>query len=510
MRSLLTPLRVGLLVLASGIALFVFVTFSKKGGLGSRDSITVHALFRDASGLSKKSRVQVAGIIEGEIVNIALEGTRARVTMRIKKEVGLRQDASVTKRSESLLGDYLLDVFPGSQEAPPMPDGGEIKNVVDAQGMEAVFSSLNRITSDIQAVTSSLREVLGGEKGEGSMQRIVQNLVKLSETVDSTVKQSAEKLDAILDNVRGATGDVRAITQGQEETVKRIVENIDRITADVRDVAASVKTIIGAQEGELKGSVASLKQTLNRLDASLANVQEVTEKVKSGQGLAGTILTNEHLGQKLTESLEDVSDYVNRLARLQIEVGLRSDYLVSQAAAKNFFGVRLIPKPDRYYLLEFIDDPRGSVELQTVQKNPPDRDSPVTQEQRITKNNVLKISAEFAKRYYFLTLRFGIIESSGGLGSDFHFFDDALTLRLDLFNFSATELRYPRLRAAMRIQAFQHLFANVGMDDLLNRQVRDAATNRLIGGRDFFFGAGIFFTDDDIKAVITNLPGIRP
>src|SRR5262249_49332042 len=151
MRNVLTPLRVGLLVLASGIALFVFVTFSKKGGLGSRDSITVHALFRDASGLSKKSRVQVAGIIEGEIVNIALEGTRARVTMRIKKEVGLRQDASVTKRSESLLGDYLLDVFPGSQDAPPMPDGGEIKNVVDAQGMEAVFSSLNRITSDIQA-----------------------------------------------------------------------------------------------------------------------------------------------------------------------------------------------------------------------------------------------------------------------------------------------------------------------------------------------------------------------
>ena len=182
---------------------------------------------------------------------------------------------------------------------------------------------------------------------------------------------------------------------------------------------------------------------------------------------------------------------------------------MAQGASKNTLSFRLIPKPDKYYLLEFVDDPRGSVDYQIVQRNPPDVGQVVTQEQRITRST-LKISAEFAKRYYFTTLRLGVIESTGGVGADFHFLEDALTLKLDMFNFSVQELRYPRLRAGLRVQAFQHIFATAGVDDIFNKQVRDVATNRLIAGRDFFFGGGIYFTDDDLKAVLTAAPAIRP
>ncbi len=81
---------------------------------------------------------------------------------------------------------------------------------------------------------------------------------------------------------------------------------------------------------------------------------------------------------------------------------------------------------------------------------------------------------------------------------------------MDAFNFSAVDLTYPRLRAAIRVQAYQHLFATFGMDDILNRQVRESATNKLIAGRDFFFGGGVYFTDDDLKAVLTAAPSVKP
>jgi phospholipid/cholesterol/gamma-HCH transport system substrate-binding protein len=96
------------------------------------------------------------------------------------------------------------------------------------------------------------------------------------------------------------------------------------------------------------------------------------------------------------------------------------------------------------------------------------------------------------------------------LGADLHFFNDSIALKMDAFNFSAQDVSYPRLRAAIRIQAFQHLFATFGVDDILNRRVRDSATNKLIAGRDVFFGGGVFFTDDDLKAVLTAAPSVRP
>jgi phospholipid/cholesterol/gamma-HCH transport system substrate-binding protein len=513
--KVVTPFRVGLLVIVSGAILFGFLTFARKGGLSEREAITVWALFHDASGLTKKSKVQVAGIPVGEITKIELEGNRAKVWLRIKRDVNLRQDAALTKRSESLLGDYLLDLFPGSDVAPEMPDNGEIKKVIDQQGMEQLFNSLNQITSDIQQVTSALRDVLGGEKGAGSLQKIVENLVRVSDAVDSTVRNSSQQLDQILKNIDAISGDIRSITAGEGGDIRKIVQNLSEITTDTREAVKTVAGIIGANEGEVKTGVASLKQTLERLDHVLADVEDVTGKMKEGKGVVGQLVGNERLGQRVSETVEGVADIAQRLTDLQVEVGLRADYLVTQGQAKDVFTVRIIPKPDKYYLLELVDDPRGTVTTTVLQQNPPSTGNPVVQTQTQT-TEAIKFSAEFAKRYSFLTLRFGIIESTGGLGADFSvpikFFyyskwiEDALVLKVDAFNFSVQSLTYPRIRATLRFTPYEHVYVNIGLDDILNRPNRDVTTNRLITGRDFFFGAGIYFTDDDIKSVLPVIP----
>ena len=512
MRKLVTPFRVGLLVIASGVILFIFLSFVKKGGMSENESVRVFALFKDASGLGKKSRVQIAGIPVGEVGEIVLEGTRAKVWLRIRKDVGIREDATLTKRSESLLGDFMLDLTAGSDEQPLLKEGGQIKRVLDAQGLESVMATLGDVTKDVQQVTSALAKVLGGEKGQGTIEKIVDNLVKLSDAIEKMVRESSVQLNGILTNVEVVSGDIRKLTTGEQATFHEIIQNIDGVTKDVREVLASVKSAIGANEGDIKASVSSLKGTIEKLDHSLANMEEITTKVKEGKGPLGTLISDEHLGQKINETVDDISDFAARITGLEAEVGVHADYLVTQGQAKIDFSVRLIPKPDKYYLLEFIDDPRGTVETVYVQTNPPNSGSPASQRQTTTKDSI-KVSAEFAKRYSILTLRFGIIESTGGLGLDLsvpikffylsRWIEDALVLKVDAFNFSVESLNYPRLRATLRFTPYEHIFVNVGVDDILNRQNRDSLTNRLLSGRDFFFGAGIFFSDADLKSLIT-------
>lgn len=252
MKKVTTPFRVGLLVLASAALLFAFLTFTKKGGLSKKEAITVFAYFRDASGLGPKSRIQIAGISVGEVSGISLEGNRAKLTMKIKREVGLRVDASLTKRSESLLGDFLIDLYPGSEAAPLMAENAEVRNVTDKQGMEAIFDSLTKITTDIQQVTQSLKNVLGGEHGTGSMERIMENMIHLSDTVEKSVTQSTGRLATILENIEAVSDDVRGITAGQDQSVHTIVQNITKITQDTRDVLATIKHIVGSGEGDLQ------------------------------------------------------------------------------------------------------------------------------------------------------------------------------------------------------------------------------------------------------------------
>jgi len=514
-KRIITPFKVGLLVLVAGAAFLVFFTFLNRSALQEQDGLTVFAYFEDASGLGKKSRVQIAGIPVGEVTDIKLEGIRARVTMRVQGSLGLRKDAALAKRSESMLGDYLLDLVPGSEKAELMPNGGQIVNVVDKTGMDLAFDRLNRIAGDIQEVTNSLRQVLGGDEGADNLQTIMKNLVEISSSMDTTIAGSGEKLTHVLENLEAFSSDVRQATAGQGDDYRAIVQNVRGATEDVRDVLATIKKVVGSGEGELKDSVASLKQTLGKLDAALANLESLSGKIDKGEGTLGQLINDKELAHDVRMTVTDASDYVNRVVGIMTEVTLRSEFHLNQRGAKNFLQLRLIPKPDKYYLFEIVDDPRGVTVEQTVQRLPPDADERELQTQ-VTTTRGLKFSAQFAKRYYFATVRFGIIESTGGVGGNLHFLDDALSVNVDLFEFSAQNKDYPRLKAYMNYSFLGHLFFTAGIDDALNRTIRDQdvlspsvqdlGSRRVISGRDVFFGAGVYFTDDDLKAILTAVP----
>ncbi len=512
--KIFTPFRVGLLVIAAGVILFLFLSFVKKGGMKEEEALTVYALFKDASGLGKKSRVQIAGIGVGEIGEISLEGLRAKVQLKLKKDLGIRKNATLAKRSESLLGDYMLDLWPGDDKR-LLENGDFITEVADPESLDALKKGISLISDDVKAITGSLRTVISSDAGVSSIESIVTNMVALTQNVDRTVADSSQQLEKILKNVEGVSRDIRGFTAGEQQNFKNIVENFEVISKDVRDVVVTVKKVIGENEGEVKGGLSSLKDTVAKLDRTLANVEEVTQKIKEGKGTVGALLTDERMGQKLAETIDDVNDFASRLTNLQTEVGLRTEYGINQGAAKTFFGIRLSPKPDKFYLLEAVDDPRGAVETVYLQQNPPANGQPTVQKQVITRES-LKFNAQLGKRFGLFAVRIGIIESTGGLGFDLNvpikFFyysrmlEDALVLKVDAFNFSVETLRLPRLRATLRFMPIDHLFVTIGVDDVLNNPNRDSLTNRLVAGRDFFFGAGVFFTDDDLRSLLPVLP----
>ena len=132
MRETWNAARVGLMV-----ALGLVVTFAVYRYVDERSTTEsgygVYAYFDDVQGLVAKSRVLVAGIPVGYISSIRLDGDRARVDLRIEGEIILYDDASVTMRSLSLLGERVLVIRPGTPGLPEIPDGGEIR-VADRGG----------------------------------------------------------------------------------------------------------------------------------------------------------------------------------------------------------------------------------------------------------------------------------------------------------------------------------------------------------------------------------------
>jgi phospholipid/cholesterol/gamma-HCH transport system substrate-binding protein len=502
---------VGLLVAVCGVAFLVAFTFFRKGGYSEKDTYLVYTYYEDATGLTWKSRVQIAGIQVGEVERITLDQSRARLDVRVKRDIDIRADACFTKRFPStLLPDALLDLVPGTPRARSLRDlperDREVKCALEATSVAKLLDSMAKIAVDVQSVTRELNDMVAGS--QGSIRQIVKNLEQVSSRINDSVGDGQEKIASILDNAQNFTGTLAEVAEADQQRYRNIAKNIEQASSRLDDVLRSVQQLVGSDADDgLKQSVADARSSLKRLNNTMEQVEKVAKNIGEGKGVAGKLLNDERLGEKLSGTIETVSDYVDRLNKLQIQVNLRSEWLLTQAGAKTYAGFALIPRPDKYYLVEIVSDPRG-VNTQTVEKidsQTPAGTASTTTTRTLTEQKV-SFSVQFAKRYGPATFRIGLIESSGGAGADLHLLDDRLKISLSLYQFSRPDRpTFPRAKLWADYSFFRYLYATVGTDDFLNtwRAGRYPGGPKFAVGQDLFFGGGIVFTDEDLKAIFS-------
>src|SRR5688500_15013186 len=107
MKRLSSAVKVGVL-----FALLVFGSYGVWKTIGQTPSgesgFETWARFSGASGLPEGSRVVVAGLPIGQISSLRIDGRYARLTMRIRDDVPIYDNAIAIKKSSSLLGDFFI------------------------------------------------------------------------------------------------------------------------------------------------------------------------------------------------------------------------------------------------------------------------------------------------------------------------------------------------------------------------------------------------------------------
>ena len=338
MHSFWTPIRVGLVVAASAAAFGLGLYFIGSSGLSSNKTYSVFAIFDDATGLGVRSRAQIAGIPIGQVDRVELDQntSKARVWIKVKQEYRLHRDASITKRSESILGDFLLDVAPGSPGEPLLKDGDEIKLVVKLQGMNEIFSSMGKIANDIQDVTANLRKVLGSEAGENNLRAIIASLQRITAGIERTIDTSSGKINNVLTNFEGFSSDLRKLSAGESGDVVAILKNTRDATAEARDILRTIGNVVGSQnQGELKQSVSGIKGSVDKLEKSLANIQAATDKINRGEGTIGHLINDDKLAKNLDKASQSITNLLGSAESLKIEVNERSELLIGAPKGGN-------------------------------------------------------------------------------------------------------------------------------------------------------------------------------
>ncbi len=397
-----------------------------------------------AGGLVRNSAVKMAGIKVGIIDDIILEKGRAKIVVALDNDSRLTKSTTVELKSDGILGDKHVELIPGNPQEDELPEGSELTVGKGGGGLDDVMAEVSKVAKSMNELMATLNAAAKEGDPNTSIGRIIHNIENLTKDLAEVTGENKEKINDIVNHVRNLT------------------KNID--------------TYIN-------------EETLARVDRSLRNIEDITGKMAKGEGTLGRLINDEKTVEELNSAIENVNKFLGGAGKLETSVDFHSEYLMGPSQTKSFLGVKIQPGLDRYYEVQVIDDPEGvkrSVSGESIQDGVAHSYSDTT-----TYHNKLKLTVLFAKNFWDLTIKGGLIENSGGIGMDYHMLNHKLRASIEFFDFEEAQLR-----AFIRYNFFKGAYVIAGGDNILGNDDEDASA---------FVGAGLFITNDDLKMLASKV-----
>lgn len=498
--------KVGIFFLLIGVSSIGYILLTVDNIAGN-DGYTITVFMDDASGLIVDSGVRMAGVDVGQIREIELVDGRAKLTLEIRGDVEIYQDALISKQPSSLLGTSVISIDPGNRSGALVQAGETVQNVQSQGDFGGALSSVQQVGTEAALFIQELRNQFATEQTYSSLSEVIENLRVASETTRVLLEQNLQLLSGTLSSIDQVVRQVNSRSDAELERVSQILQNTESVTARIESLVAANDERIAESLAEVRASLASLNRTIQTVEGSALDVQDATAQIRRGEGTVGRIIYDDELYERVNNIASGAEDIVDRLAGLGIQVGYEGSYLTQAGEARNDFHLRLVPRlpqqsqahPEKYYELGVVDAPGVVTETTTTRVT---TTGSVTEDfTRVEERSQdeLLFNLLLARSFGPVTLRGGLIESSGGVGLDITPIEQ-FQLSAELFDFGGDT---PNLRTYGTLFPFfqpdrnnplNWLFISGGAEQLLSEE------------RDYYVGGGVRFTDQDLQGLIGIVP----
>jgi ABC-type transporter Mla subunit MlaD len=293
-----------------GLLLFLWLAFGGPIPLKS-ESYRVDIHFDEASQLAVESDVRISGVSVGKVKGIELgDDGLADATIEIDpKYAPIPSDTKAILRQKTLLGETYVELTPGDDAAPPLPEGGTLPTgqVSDAVQLDEIFRAFDEPTR--AAFQSWMADAAVAFRGRGvDLNAAIGNLDPFAERADDLLR--------ILDSQRlavkklladgGATFD--AISK-QPDQLRSLIENTQSVFSTTAARDTEIRQIFQILPTFLDES----KLTLERLDRFSADTNPLVTQLRPvARQLSGTFVALKRLSPELKRFFTGLRPVIQR------------------------------------------------------------------------------------------------------------------------------------------------------------------------------------------------------
>ena len=247
-----------------GLLIFLWLSFGGPTPLRP-EGYRFNVRFQEATLLVQEANVRISGLDVGKVKKTSLAeggGTLAEIELD-NAYAPISSDARAILRPKSLLGQTYVELTPGSQDAPPLPDGGTLSEAQIEQSVE--------IDELISAFDEDTRNNLRGWVRE------------LATAIDKGRGEHLNDAFGTLPQFVASGADVLRVLDEEEPALRRLVKNSGIALGAINERRGQFRELIGNANntfGALASRNEALAETINILPTFLDETRATVTRLE--------------------------------------------------------------------------------------------------------------------------------------------------------------------------------------------------------------------------------------
>jgi phospholipid/cholesterol/gamma-HCH transport system substrate-binding protein len=302
--------KLGMFVLTGILVLILTLYMIGKNRGMFTDSFELKTHFRAVNGLISGNNVRYAGIEIGAVESVVfLNDTTIEVNMNIQTKMRgiIRSNAIASLGTDGLIGNRVVNIFPGLGEA-PLANVGDVLPSQEEVSTDAMLRTLAHTNDNIAVIAEDLRLTIHHVNTSAQLTRLLDDL-----SLSNNLKASLQHLHETTEQTSALMSDITrtfAKATKQEGTLATLFTDTT-MAGQLKQTLQNIQTV----EGNAERLVQNLNQTISSVDKDL----------NQNKGTLGVLLRDTTLSNSLRHTLNNVEESTDAL-KLNMEA-LKHNFL---------------------------------------------------------------------------------------------------------------------------------------------------------------------------------------
>jgi len=260
-------IKAGLYIFISAITLLLFILFiSNHGNMGAKK--TYYADFNFVNGIEKGAIVRFGGMKVGEVSKVAIspdDNTKIRIEFKVDNSIPVKKDSIVAINAIGIMGDYYIEVTPGSPTSEPAPNKSYL-TALDTTRLDELYRNISEIASEVKDITNSISDKVENILDDNSRKHLKNIIAKGDEL--------SNKLDNFVTSLNHIT------SKESQENIKKIISNIMDFSKNLKDktnkTLSSIEHLTNHLDGIITSNENEISMTIKNMNKTIANLENIT------------------------------------------------------------------------------------------------------------------------------------------------------------------------------------------------------------------------------------------